>query len=234
MSAATSDPSLEPPLQDFDLPRRLVAETIGTALLLAIVVGSGIMGERLSSGNAALALLGNTLSTGAGLFVLISIFGPVSGAHFNPVVTLAFALKRELNAPTVAAYLAAQTIGAVLGVWVAHLMFGEPVLQFSTKSRDGLSQVFAEGVATFGLLATILGTLRFRPEVTPMAVGLYIASAYWFTASTAFANPAVTLARALSDSFAGIAPHSVAPFICAQLAGMAVAVILMGWLLKAR
>lgn len=231
MSAPSPEASLEPPLQPFDMPRRLAAEALGTALLLAVVIGSGIMGQRLSGGNVAIALLGNTLSTGAGLFVLISIFGPVSGAHFNPVVTLAFAARRELGPAAALAYVVVQVIGAVLGVWMAHLMFGEPVLQVSVKARDGLAQAFSEGVATFGLLAVILGTLRFRPEVTPMAVGLYITSAYWFTASTSFANPAVTLARSLSNTFAGIAPHSIGPFIAGQLIGAALAVGLFGWLL---
>lgn len=234
MSAASTDPSLEPPLEGFDLPRRLAAEALGTAMLLAIVIGSGIMGERLSGGNVAVALLGNTVSTGAGLFVLISIFGPVSGAHFNPVVTLAFALKRELTLPTTVVYVAAQVIGAILGVWAAHLMFGEPMVQVSTKAREGLAQAFSEGVATFGLVATILGTLRFRPSATPAAVGLYITSAYWFTASTSFANPAVTLARSFSNTFAGIAPHSVGMFVVGQLAGMALAVAVFGWLLDQR
>lgn len=224
--------SLEPPLQSFCLSRRLVAEALGTALLLAIVVGSGIMGERLAGGNAAIALLGNTFATGAGLVVLITIFGPLSGAHFNPVVTLVFALRRELNVATALAYIPAQIAGAVTGVWAAHLMFAEPVLQVSMKLRNGPAQAFSEGVATFGLIAAILGSLRFRPEATPFIVGLYITSAYWFTASTSFANPAVTFARSLSDTFAGIAPSSSPAFIIAQIAGAAVAAILCGWLFK--
>jgi glycerol uptake facilitator-like aquaporin len=227
-----ADASLEPPLQPFDLGRRLVAEGLGTALLLAIVIGSGIMGERLAGGNLAIALLGNTLATGAGLVVLISIFGPVSGAHFNPAVTLAFALRRELAARTALAYAAVQALGAVLGVWAAHAMFAEPIWQVSTKLREGPAQAWSEVVATFGLILTILGTLRFRPEVTPLAVGLYITCAYWFTASTSFANPAVTLARALSDTFAGIAPASVPAFVAAQLVGAAAATLFCGWLLQ--
>ena len=225
-------PSLEPPLQPFDLQRRLVAEALGTALLLAIVVGSGIMGERLASGNVAIALLGNTLATGAGLVVLITMFGPLSGAHFNPAVTLVFAARRELSGGTAAAYIAAQVAGAVLGVWAAHLMFAEPLLQLSTKLRDGPAQAFSESVATFGLIAAILGSLRFRPEATPFIVGLYITSAYWFTASTSFANPAVTVARALTATFAGIAPGHVVPFIVAQLAGALAGLGLMSWLLR--
>ena len=225
-------PSLEPPLQPFDLPRRLAAEALGTALLLVIVIGSGIMGERLSGGNVALALLGNTLATGAGLVVLITMFGPLSGAHFNPAVTLVFGFRRDLDARTAAAYIPVQVLGAVLGVWTAHLMFGEALLQVSTKLRDGPGQAFSEGVATFGLIAAILGSLRFRPAQTPAIVGLYITSAYWFTASTSFANPAVTVARALSDTFAGIAPSSAPAFVAAQLLGAAIAAILSGWLFR--
>ncbi len=227
-----TSPSLEPPLQQFDLPRRLVAEALGTASLLAIVIGSGIMADRLAGGNVAVALLGNTLATGAGLVVLITMFGPLSGAHFNPAVTLVFAARRELDARTAAAYVVVQVIGAVAGVWVAHLMFAEPVLQVSTKLRDGPSQAFSEGVATFGLVAAILGSLRFRAEATPFIVGLYITSAYWFTASTSFANPAVTIARSISDTFAGIAPSSAPAFIIAQLAGAALAALLSGWLFR--
>ena len=198
---------------------RLVAEGLGTALLLAIVVGSGIMGERLADGNDAIALLGNTLATGAGLVVLITMFGPLSGAHFNPAVTLVMALRREIGVGLAVAYAVVQTVGAVLGVWIAHLMFAVPVLELSTKLRDGPAQVFAEAVATFGLILTIVGTSRARPEFTPTAVGLYIISAYWFTASTSFANPAVTLARSLTDSFAGIAPGSAPGFIAGQVVG---------------
>lgn len=226
--------SLEPPLEGYALCRRLIAEGLGTGLLLAVVIGSGIMGERLAGGNMAIALLGNTLATGAGLVVLITIFGPLSGAHFNPAVTLVFALRREIPWREAGAYVAVQTAGGVLGVWLAHLMFAEPVLQLSTKLREGPAQGLSEAVATFGLIGTILGALRFRPDATPMLVGLYITSAYWFTASTSFANPAVTLARSLSDTFAGIAPSSAPPFILAQLIGAVVAAGLFGWLLKPR
>lgn len=215
-----------------DLVRRAVSEALGTLLLLAVVIGSGIMGERLAGGNVAIALLGNTISTGAALVVLITIFGPLSGAHFNPAVTLAFLIRRELGWREAGVYLVMQIVGAILGVYAAHLMFAEPVFQFSSKLRDGYAQGFSEFVATFGLLATILGTIRFKPEFTPMAVGLYITSAYWFTASTSFANPAVTIARSLSDTFAGIAPTSAPLFIIAQLLGAVAAVLIFGWLLK--
>ena len=190
------------------------------------------MGEATAGGNVALALLGNTLATGAGLVVLITLFGPISGAHFNPAVTFVFACRRELSWPAAAAYAAAQTVGAVLGVWCAHAMFALPILQISTKLRDGPAQAFSELVATFGLVATILGTVRFRPRFTPAAVGLYITAAYWFTASTSFANPAVTLARSLSNTFAGIAPASVPPFLAAQFVGAGLALAVFGWLLK--
>jgi glycerol uptake facilitator-like aquaporin len=215
----------------YSLSRRLAAEALGTATLLCVVIGSGIMAEQLSGGNVALALLGNTVATGAALVVLITVFGPVSGAQFNPAVTLAFLVRRELGWKIALAYVAAQLVGAIGGVWAAHLMFAEPVLQVSTKAREGLALDFAEAVATFGLLATIFGGLRFRPSAVPALVGLYITSAYWFTASTSFANPAVTVARALSDSFAGIAPASVAGFIAAQLVGALAAVGVFGWLL---
>jgi glycerol uptake facilitator-like aquaporin len=227
-----SQASLEPPLQAFDLTRRLVAEGLGTALLLAIVIGSGIMGQGLAGGNTAIALLGNTLATGAGLVVLITIFGPLSGAHFNPAVTLVFAMRQEIGLGVALAYVMAQVVGAVVGSWAAHAMFAEPIWQISTKLRDGPAQAFSEFVATFGLIVAILGSLRFRPEATPMIVGLYITSAYWFTASTSFANPAVTLARSLSDTFAGIAPSSAPAFIVAQVAGAVVAAVLCGWLLR--
>ena len=226
--------SLEPPLHPFTIGRRLAAETLGTALLLAVVIGSGIMGERLAGGNVAVALLGNTLSTGAALVVLITVFGPISGAHFNPAVTLAFAVRREISVGLGSAYVAAQVAGAILGTYAAHLMFAEPVIQLSTKLRDGPAQAFSEVVATFGLLATIFGCLRFRPDFTPAAVGLYITSAYWFTASTSFANPAVTLARSLSNTFAGIAPSSASAFILAQIIGSMAAVVFFSWLLKER
>ncbi len=215
----------------FDLSRRLAAEFLGTALLLATVVGSGIMGAQLSGGNIALALLGNTLATGAMLVVLILIFGPISGAHFNPVVTLVFALRKELQWLTALAYMPVQMFGAIAGVYAAHLMFAEPVLQISSKLRDGPAQAFSEFIATSGLIATILGTQRFRAETTPIAVGLYITAAYWFTASTSFANPAVTVARSLSNTFAGIAPTSAPAFIAAQFVGAIAAYALFNWLL---
>lgn len=228
----SAEASLEPPREVFGAARRLAAEGLGTALLLAVVVGSGIMGSRLAAGNDAIALLGNTGATGAALVVLITVFGPLSGAHFNPAVTLVFAIRREIGWPLAAAYTASQTAGGVLGVFAAHAMFAEPVLQVSAKLRDGPAQAFSEGVATFGLLLTILGTLRFRPALTPAAVGLYITSAYWFTASTSFANPAVTFARSLSDTFAGIAPASVPAFIAAQIAGALAAALVCGWLFR--
>ena len=214
------------------LARQLAAEFVGTAMLLAIVVGSGIMGEGLAGGNDAIALLGNTIATGAGLVVLIHIFGPISGAHFNPAVTLAMLLRRETDLRSALLYGAVQLGGAILGVWAAHAMFAEPILQISTKARDGWPQGVAECVATFGLIGTILATQRSRPEFTPVAVGLYITSAYWFTASTSFANPAVTIARSLSNSFAGIAPGSVALFIAGQVLGTLAALLFFGWLLK--
>jgi glycerol uptake facilitator-like aquaporin len=212
--------------------RRATAELVGTAMLLAVVVGSGIMGERLAAGNDAIALLGNTIATGAGLVVLIHIFGPVSGAHFNPAVTLAFAMRGEADRRSAAVYMAAQLMGGVLGVWAAHAMFAEPIFQISTKLREGPAQGFSELVATFGLIGTIFGTQRSRPEFTPVAVGLYITAAYWFTASTSFANPAVTIARSLSNSFAGIAPASVPLFIVGQLVGTVTAVGFFTWLFK--
>lgn len=212
--------------------RRVVAECVGTAFLLAVVVGSGIMGERLAAGNDAIALLGNTIATGAGLVVLIHIFGPLSGAHFNPAVTLAFLLRGETDRRTATFYVAAQLVGAVLGVWAAHAVFAEPIVQISTKLRDGPAQGFAECVATFGLIGTIIGTQRSRPEFTPVAVGLYITAAYWFTASTSFANPAVTIARSLSNTFAGIAPASVPLFIAGQIVGTIAAVGFFAWLFR--
>ncbi len=213
-----------------DLPRRLVAEGLGTAFLLAIVVGSGIMGDRLSGGNVAIALLANALATGAGLAVLILIFGPLSGAHFNPAVTLAFLLRREISVADSVAYVAVQVLAAALGVMVAHVMFAEPVIQASTTLRSGGAQWTAEVVATFGLVATILGCLRARPEAVPYAVGLYITAAYWYTASTSFANPAVTIGRTLTDTFSGIAPGDAPAFILAQIVGAALATWVFGWL----
>jgi glycerol uptake facilitator-like aquaporin len=211
------------------LPQRLFAEALGTGFLLAAVVGSGIMAQRLSGGNAALALLCNTLPTGAILTVLILTFGPLSGAHFNPAVSVAFSLRGELPWAEMAAYIVAQIIGAMIGVWAAHLMFELPLWQISVNERTGAGQLFAEFVATFGLLLTILGCVSRTPAAVPYAVGLYITSAYWFTASTSFANPAVTIARSLSDTFAGIAPTGVAPFIAAQFVGMLAAVVLSRW-----
>src|SRR5580658_2209567 len=232
--APGGDASLEPPLEAFGLTHRLAAEALGTALLLAIVVGSGIMGERLAAGNDAIALLGNTLATGAGLVVLITVFGPISGAHFNPAVTLAFALRREIDWPRACAYVVVQVLAGVAGVWIAHAMFAEPILQLSAKLRDGPSQALAEFVATFGLIGSILGSLRFRPDATAWIVGLYITAAYWFTASTSFANPAVTIARSLSNTFAGIAPSSAPLFVAGQLLGALTATWLFGWLLEER
>ena len=234
MVGTASQASLEPPLHPFSLGQRLTGEMLGNALLLAIVIGSGIMGERLAGGNAAIALLGNTLATGAGLVVLITVFGPISGAHLNPAVTLVFALRREMAWPLALAYVVAQVAGSILGVWAAHAMFAEPILQVSTKLRDGAAQGFAEFVATFGLVAAILASIRFRPQGTPLIVGLYITSAYWFTASTSFANPAVTIARSLSDTFAGIAPTSAPIFIAAQFLGAVAANALFSWLLRER
>ena len=214
------------------LGQRLVAEWLGTAFLLAAVVGSGIMAQRLAGGNLALALLCNTIPTGAMLVVLILMFGPLSGAHFNPAVTLAFAWRGKLPWAVAGLYIVAQIAGGIAGVAAAHLMFELPILQSSLTIRSGMGQWFAEGVATFGLLLTILGCVGRSPTAVPYAVGLYITSAYWFTASTSFANPAVTIARSLSDTFAGIAPGGVAGFIAAQLAGAALAVGLADWLWK--
>ncbi|HTQ12783.1 MAG TPA: MIP/aquaporin family protein [Rhizomicrobium sp.] len=214
-----------------NLPRRLAAEALGTALLLMAVVGSGIMGARLAGGNDAIALLANTLATGAALIVLISIFGPISGAHFNPAVTLVFAVRGEISILDAFAYAAVQFAASVPGVYAAHLMFALPVFEISTKLREGPAQAFSEFVATFGLVATVLGAGRHAPSRTPLLVGLYIAAAYWFTASTSFANPAVTVARALSDTFAGIAPGSVAPFVAAQILGALCGAFTLRWLL---
>ena len=212
------------------LLHRGVAECLGTAFLLAAVVGSGIMAQRLAGGNAALALLCNTLPTGAILTVLILTFGPLSGAHFNPAVSMAFALRGEIKWPDAAYYIAAQIIGGVIGVWAAHLMFELPVWQVSLHVRTGAGQWLAEFIATFGLLLAILGCAARNAPAIPYAVGLYITAAYWFSASTSFANPAVTIARSISDSFAGIAPGGVIAFIAAQLAGMLAAVLLARWL----
>ena len=212
------------------LAQRAVAEFLGSAFLLTAVVGSGIMAAKLAGGNAALALLCNTLPTGAILTVLILTLGPISGAHFNPAVTVAFALRGEMGSTAAGVYIGAQLVGGIFGVWVAHAMFELPLWQVSLTVRTGSGQWFAEGVATFGLLLTILGCSARTPLAIPYAVGLYITSAYWFTASTSFANPAVTIARSLSDTFAGIAPTGVLAFICAQFLGMAAAVMLARWL----
>jgi glycerol uptake facilitator-like aquaporin len=212
------------------LGRRIFAEWLGTAFLLAAVVGSGIMAERLAGGNVALALLCNTIPTGAILVVLILIFAPLSGAHFNPAVSFAFAWRGELPWSVAAGYIAAQIAGAIAGVWAAHLMFELPVWQFSITARSGQGQWVAEAIATFGLLLTIFGCAARTPAAIPYAVGLYITSAYWFTASTSFANPAVTIARSLSDTFAGIAPSGVIGFVGAQLAGMGAAILVGRWL----
>ena len=214
----------------FNLWSRIVSELIGTALLLAAVVGSGIMGERLAGGNVAIALLANTLATGAALIALILTFGPISGAHFNPAVTLADASQGGIRWKDVPAYVLAQIIGAFLGTASAHLMFGLPLFSVSHHARSGVSQQFSEFVATFGLLAVIWGCARLRSAAVPFAVGLYITSAYWFTASTSFANPAVTLARCVTDTFAGIQPGNVLGFILAQLLGAAAATLLFRWL----
>ena len=212
------------------LAQRATAECLGTAFLLAAVVGSGIMAAKLAGGNGAVALLCNTLPTGAILAVLILAFGPVSGAHFNPVVSVALVLRRELPAKLAAVYIVAQILGGVLGVLAAHAMFELPLWQVSMTVRTGSGQWFAEFVATFGLLLTIFGVSARSPGAIPYAVGLYITAAYWFTASTSFANPAVTIARALSDTYAGIAPAGVIAFIAAQFAGAAMAVSLARWL----
>lgn len=214
--------------------QRLVAEALGTGILVAAVVGSGIMAAKLSGGNMAVALLCNTIPTGAILYVLITILGPVSGAHFNPVVTGVMAMRGEIGAPEAGGYIIAQVVGGCLGSLLAHGMFGLPILQVSATVRGGSPQLLAEFVATFGLLLTILGTVRFKPDAVATAVALFITSAYWFTASTSFANPAVTIARALSDTFAGIAPSSVPAFIAAQVAGALAGYGLGSWLFGRR
>lgn len=214
------------------LSRRIVAEGLGTAFLLAAVVGSGIMGERLAGGNIAIALLANTLATGATLITLIFTFGPISGAHFNPAVTLADASQGGISWSDAPAYIAAQVFGAFIGVAAAHIMFGESLLQFSHHARAGGSQLFSEFIATFGLLCVIWGCARLRSEAVPVAVGLYITGAYWFTASTSFANPAVTLARAFTDTFAGIRPIDAPGFVVAQLLGALAATVLFRWLVS--
>lgn len=213
------------------MQRRLFAEWLGTLFLLATVVGSGIMAERLAGGNVAIALLGNTIPTGAILVVLILVFGPISGAHFNPAVTLAFYIRKEISARDGMLFVAAQIAGGIIGVFIAHLMFENPLIDPSTHARTGISQWISEFVATFGLVATILGLVKSRPDAIPYAVGLYITAAYWFTSSTSFANPAVTIARGFSNTFAGIDPSHVAAFIVVQLIAAAAATYTFKWLL---
>ncbi len=214
--------------------QRLAAEALGSALLLAAVVGSGIMGERLAGGNVAIALIANTAATGAMLFVLITMFGPVSGAHFNPAVSVVAALQRNITWSVCAAYVAAQVAGALIGVAAAHVMFEMPIVQVSLKQRSGTAQLFSEFIATFGLITCILATVRFAPSRTAAAVAVYITAAYWFTASTSFANPAVTLARSVTDTFAGIRPIDAPAFIVAQLCGALAAMLVVSWLLSPR
>jgi glycerol uptake facilitator-like aquaporin len=215
----------------YDLPRRLVAEALGTAILVATVVGSGIMAETLTK-DVALELLGNTLPTGAILVVLITILGPISGAHFNPAVTIVFALKRELTARDATLYVVAQVLGGIFGTMVAHGMFALPLLDASLKVRTGGAQWFAESVAAFGLVATILAGIRFQRAAVPWLVGLYITAAYWFTASTSFANPAVAIARSFTNTFSGIRPLDLPGFIVAELSGAIVGMLVMAWLLR--
>jgi glycerol uptake facilitator-like aquaporin len=215
------------------LERRLAAEGLGSFFLFATVIGSGIMADHLSGGNNAVALLGNTVATGSMLFVLITVLGPISGAHMNPAVSLVAAMRGELKWSNAAAYIVVQLAFGILGAWAAHLMFDLPMLQLSVKARTGLGQWVAEGIATFGLIITILGTVRYRQPWVPATVALYITSAYWFTSSTSFANPAITVARSLSDTFAGIAPHDVPLFIVAQLTGAGLAAFTARWLFSA-
>jgi glycerol uptake facilitator-like aquaporin len=212
------------------MKRAIAAEALGSFFLFATVIGSGIMAEHLAAGNVAIALLGNTLATGAMLFVLITMLGPISGAHFNPAVSLVFRLRGELETHTMLAYVVAQLAGGIAGVWGAHLMFDLPILQLSEKARTGMGQWTGELIATFGLLLTILGTLQSRREWVPVSVALYIVAAYWFTSSTSFANPAITVARSLSNSFAGISPADVAGFVAAQVAGALLAFKVGQWL----
>jgi glycerol uptake facilitator-like aquaporin len=219
-------------LNAYDPTRRLVAEALGTGFLLATVVGSGIMGERLAGGNVALALLCNTIPTGAILVVLILMLGPVSGAHLNPAVTLSFLMQRAIGVRAALAYVGVQIAGGIAGTWCAHLMFEAPVLMLSATVRTGAGQWLGEIVATFGLVATIVACLRLRPAAVAPAVGLYITAAYWFTSSTSFANPAVTVARSLSDTFAGIRPADVPAFVAAQCVGAILATWLIGWLVR--
>ncbi|MEG3143555.1 MIP/aquaporin family protein [Sphingomonas sp. RT2P30] len=215
------------------LARRLLAEALGSALLFATVIGSGIMAEKLAGGNVAVALLGNTMATAAMLFVLITMLGPISGAHFNPAVTLVVAARRGIAWRDVLPFIAVQIGFGIVGAWAAHLMFDLPILQTSLKARTGIGQWAGEAIATFGLILTIIGTERHRPQWIPASVALYIAAAYWFTSSTSFANPAITIARSLSNSFAGIAPSDVPMFIVAQLAGAMIATWVGGYLFAA-
>jgi glycerol uptake facilitator-like aquaporin len=212
------------------LARRLTAEALGSFFLFAGVIGSGVMGEALAGGNVAVALLANTLATGAILYVVIAMFGPVSGAHFNPAVTLVFALQREIGWRAGAAYALVQVVAGVLGAFAVHLMFDLDIVQFSTKARAGIGQWSGELIATFGLVLTILLTIRHRPQAVPQAVALYIVAAYWFTSSTSFANPAITVVRSLTDTFAGIAPGDVPMFVAAQVVGAVLAWGVAGWL----
>lgn len=217
-----------------DLPRRLAAEALGSFFLFACVIGSGVMAQNLAGGNVALALLANAIATGAMLYVLIAMLGPISGAHFNPAVTLVFALRREIAWGQGAAYVAMQIAGGTLGAIAAHLMFDLEILQFSARARAGIGQWSGEFIATFGLVLTILALLRHRAEAIPAGVALYITSAYWFTSSTSFANPAITVVRSLSDTFAGIAPADVPLFVAAQLAGAVSAMLVARWLLPSK
>ena len=217
-------------MQEYAFSRKIAAEVVGTAFLLATVVGSGIMAERLAGGNVAIALLGNTIPTGAILVVLITLLGPVSGAHFNPAVTVAFLVRRQIAVQAAVAFIVAQCVGGLAGTFAAHLMFEENVFQLSTTVREGPAQWFAEVVATFGLVGTIFVCLRSKPDAVAWMVGLYITAAYWFTASTSFANPAVTLARSFTDTFSGIAPGDAPAFIIAQCIGGVLAAVLAGWL----
>jgi len=219
-------------MRNFDLPRRLAAEALGTGLLVATVVGSGIMAESLTK-DIALALLGNTLPTGAILVVLITILGPISGAHFNPAVSLVFALKRELTARDALLYVAAQVAGGIVGTMIAHAMFALPLWEASLKMRTGGAQWLAEGVAAFGLVVTILAGVRFARASVPLLVGLYITAAYWFTSSTSFANPAVAIARSMTNTFSGIRPADLPGFIAAEFCGALAGLMLMSWLLRA-
>ncbi|HSR56016.1 MAG TPA: MIP/aquaporin family protein [Alphaproteobacteria bacterium] len=221
-------------MEENGLSRRLAAEFGGTAVLLATVVGSGIMAERLADGNVAIALLGNTIPTGAILVVLITALGPVSGAHFNPAVTAAFLLRREIPVPKAALYVLFQVMGGIFGTVLAHAMFEEAIWQASAHIRTGPAQWLSEAVATFGLVAAIFASLRWRPDGVAWMVGLYITAAYWFTASTSFANPAVTVARALTDTFSGIRPVDAPAFIAAQFIGAVLATLALGWLLHPR